>query len=1325
MRRALTRLGAGLLGVLCLPLLLAAVVVAGAATPAGRAAIERLIPMLTDGEVRIAGLSGWVFHGFGVERLELRDKDGAWLTADAVRVAWSPLPLLHGTVQVDRVQAARVTMARRPLPVASNGGGLPLHVNVAGFDVPDVNLAAPVMGQQATLAATGSLRLDGSDNAAAKLQVRQRDAGGTYSMDAAIAPTGVHAVLRAAEPAGGLIASLADLPTIGAIRAQATLDGPLDAVATKLELEAGPLRATAGGTVDTVRETADITVDATAPAMSPRPGLSWRSVSLRGRIQGAFAAPTLDATLVADGVTSADAEIDRAGVTVTGDLGRINLDGTLQRVRLPGPQPNLLASEPIRLTGSLRMNAPDWPLRLAIAHPLFRIDAEATLAGTRQGEARISVPEVAPFANAAGIAVAGKLAVTVQAVLQQDQTQVTASGHISVSQGPGPTVALLGADTSLDLAAAVRGRTVTLSRLEIGSGALSAGAAGTVASGGVDLNWHVALNDIASVEARLNGPVQASGTVKGAPDDLAVTATAEGDVGAAGIPRGRVGVQLALAHVPGAPSGKAEATGTLLGAPLRLEITGKQTGDVTDLVIDQAAWKSLRAQGTLQVTLPSVLPMGELRFSFERLDDLAPLLGRDIAGSVSGTVDGTPQGIQLAATAEQVALAGIASVGHAVIKAHIADPTGHPSVDASMLADRISAGGIGGTIQASARGPVDALALTLAASSPDLRGAAARLDAAAMLNGTARVLALSSLRADWKRLSARLLGPARIAMGNGLDVQNLRLGVEHAVVTVNGRISPTLDLTARLQDLPAGMAALIDPNLKASGTIAGDARLTGSVSRPVGTIRVTGQALRLASAGGAFPAASVTATANLEGTTARIDARAQAGGSHLVVTGSAGLSGTHGLDLRASGNVDLGMADPLLAAGGRRVRGRLTLDATVAGAASAPRVTGGGRLLNGEYRDFGLGIDLSAIDARIEATGGTIRVASLRAKAGPGTISGGGTIDLTSPAMPVDITLAAHDARPIASQVLTANLDANLTLRGELRGALNLGGTVFVRRADIRIPEQMPASIPVLDVRVPGQRPPPPPTPPPSIGLDLAVDAPQQIFVRGRGVDAELGGQIRLSGTTAKPVGAGGLHLRRGSFSMAGQTLTFSSGEVGFNGGSLTDPSIDFVSNVTTGQVTATLTISGSADHPKIVLSSTPPLPQDQILAYLLYGQPTAKLGPLEIAQIAATLASLSGAAPSGLSNPLENVRQALGLDRLSVGAGQQVQAGRYIARNVYVGAQQSINGTGTQGVVQIDLAKGLRLQATAGTATTQSATGVGGSNANAASVGITYQFNY
>lgn len=90
-------------------------------------------------------------------------------------------------------------------------------------------------------------------------------------------------------------------------------------------------------------------------------------------------------------------------------------------------------------------------------------------------------------------------------------------------------------------------------------------------------------------------------------------------------------------------------------------------------------------------------------------------------------------------------------------------------------------------------------------------------------------------------------------------------------------------------------------------------------------------------------------------------------------------------------------------------------------------------------------------------------------------------------------------------------------------------------------------------------------------------------------------------------------------------------------------------------------------------------------------------------------------------------MRQGLGLDRLSVANGANgnpaVQAGRYVAPGVYVGAQQSTSGGGSQAVVQVDVAKGLKLQGTAGTSS-NAATGSAGAS-DGTSIGLTYQFQY
>src|SRR4030095_1392430 len=143
-----------------------------------------------------------------------------------------------------------------------------------------------------------------------------------------------------------------------------------------------------------------------------------------------------------------------------------------------------------------------------------------------------------------------------------------------------------------------------------------------------------------------------------------------------------------------------------------------------------------------------------------------------------------------------------------------------------------------------------------------------------------------------------------------------------------------------------------------------------------------------------------------------------------------------------------------------------------------------------------------------------------------------------------------------------------------------------------------------------------------------------------------------------------------------------------------------------------------------ITLTSTPELPQDEVLARLLFGVSVKQLTALQIAQIGAALATLTGV--GGGVNPLMAVQKSLGLDRLSVGGtstgGASVEAGRYVAERVYVGAKQTTTGA-TQAQVQVDLTKHLKLQATLGTGGT--AQGTTPENDPGSSVGLSYQLDY
>jgi translocation and assembly module TamB len=232
-------------------------------------------------------------------------------------------------------------------------------------------------------------------------------------------------------------------------------------------------------------------------------------------------------------------------------------------------------------------------------------------------------------------------------------------------------------------------------------------------------------------------------------------------------------------------------------------------------------------------------------------------------------------------------------------------------------------------------------------------------------------------------------------------------------------------------------------------------------------------------------------------------------------------------------------------------------------------------------------------------------------------------------------------------------------------GRLNAAGTVHVNRAVINIPNAFPPDVPTLNVIRAGQKPPPPPKPSKLvIALDYKVNAPRAVFVRGRGIDAELGGDLHVTGTASDVSVSGRFDMRQGTINLGGTTLNFDpDSNVSFNGSGVKkriDPSLYFKATQDTGQLaTAELDVTGFADAPVITLKSNPEgEPQDQIMSQLLFGtNAVATLTPLQLAQIGAALVTLGGIGGGGGGfNPINTIQKKLGLDSPSAEAAAVVQ---------------------------------------------------------------------
>jgi translocation and assembly module TamB len=215
------------------------------------------------------------------------------------------------------------------------------------------------------------------------------------------------------------------------------------------------------------------------------------------------------------------------------------------------------------------------------------------------------------------------------------------------------------------------------------------------------------------------------------------------------------------------------------------------------------------------------------------------------------------------------------------------------------------------------------------------------------------------------------------------------------------------------------------------------------------------------------------------------------------------------------------------------------------------------------------------------------------------------------------------------------------------------------------------------------------------------LSAPRAVYVRGRGVDAELGGQVRFRGTLDAPELSGGFDLLRGEYELVGQTLRFDRGRLGFDGAAGLDPTLDLEARATAAGSTAILNLLGTATAPRIELRGEPELPEDEVLSRLLFGVAGGRLSGLQAARLGMAAASLAGLETGKGLAVLDQARTGLGLDRLSIGTDQQgdavLEGGRYLSERVYLGARQGARAGETQGVLRIEVSPRVKLEADVG----------------------------
>lgn len=1226
---------------------------------AGESDVGYLTRLLQDGlsesgrEVRIGGFSGALSSRATFDQMSIEDDEGVWLLVEGAALQWNRSALFQRRIEIGEISAERVTILRPPVGGDGEGGELinlpnfelpelPLSVRLDQLQIGEVILGEALFGQELRASVRGSAALaDGEGNA--ELQIdRIDDVAGQFRLDASFSNvTRILSLdLAIEEEAGGLAVTMLDIPDHPSAALTILGEGPIEDFAADITL------ATDG----------EPRVEGQFQLQTAQPGVAQAvTLDLAGDLRpllqeefhpffGANSRLNTRARRFDDGSLSLDdldIRTDKLGLRGRMQLGVDSLpelidlrgevlsrDGT--RVVLPvGAGETSIESAELRLAFDASVNE-DWELVL-------------DLLGYDDGNFKVE----SLFINGLGRITSDGFGENIDVI--DALIDFTALGLAATDPGLNEA---LGPSVSGSLAMIWReDRPLLLPGFQLEGRDYALNGRARLDNGMIFTNTLAEFRDISRLSTLAGRPL--SGSVQ-----AQVDATL-------GPERDRF---LVAAEITGRDLtvDQPELDRLLAG---RSQITVDAQGAEGRIVLRQleATARTLRADLNGQVSEDDIELRGEIDFS-----DLS-VLGEAYGGALdaqlalSGPRDSEVLTLEAVARDLTVGQEDANRALRGETRMALEGQRDGAAFDLSSL--RVSNNAI--TLDAEGRYEAGASRLDVRSTVPNLGAirpgfggrivADARLreegdERRVTLESTATNLRLGAATADNLLAGTHQLNASVVQRPDEVLLETLTLTGPQLNANVTGRIAdgrPALELEARLNNLAA-----VVPGIEGAVSLSGTARDTGS-----------GYALDIGVSGPA-------------GLTAQI---------------AGDISNELQANLAVQGGTDLALINPRLEP--RSIQGPAEFNLTLNGPLALSSLSGTAQANNVTFVLPQQSIRLADISAQAQISGGRTSVNLAGRSANGGQIALSGDVDLSAGPITGDLAARLDAFRLIDPRLFETEISGTVRISGALTQGPLLSGNLQLDRTELRIPRVGLAGRGYIppDIRHLGEsagarqtrdragifegqthgrerRP---------SSLDINIEAPSRIFIRGRGLDAELGGSLRLTGTTADVIPIGQFGLIRGRLDLLGNRFTLNEGFASLQGDFV--PFIRLIASTERNGVNAQIVLEGRANEPEIRFESTPPLPEEEIVSLLLFGRGFESLSLFQAAQLASSVATLSGRTEGFM----ERLRRTTGLDDLDVRTDEDgetsVRLGSYLTENIYTDVEVSPQGS-AEVSINIDL---------------------------------------
>ncbi|MGI9476948.1 MAG: translocation/assembly module TamB domain-containing protein [Hyphomicrobiaceae bacterium] len=1372
-----------------------------------------------DFTLSIGRLEGSLFNRARIDRIAVADRNGTWLEVRNIRVTWSALSLFGGHINIEQLLADAVELIRQPTASDSTAGpsagpAVPMmRMTLKRMQIDELILDEAFAGVAARFAIKANADLvDHRHGLKARISAKRLDQpGAEFDAHLAYVPDGRKFAVRvsAAEPAGGLVARLLQMPDKPALALTFSGKGPLDAWQADWSLSAAAQPFVAGrirldrdgarhrlatdfaGYVQALVSSDWSTLAAgktTGSMVGHFSGLARFDVShmlisndaLRLRGAGGFEPATsfahgtlsldvgrADTHPVAiklsgeaplsvrnlrmklslpDDRSARDISLDLAAQGVTHPLGAVSAFDLSAHAKQTMPTGvRALSAEHIRLQLTADgFNSPVKGLADAVGMrpqldikgalkagaltiERFRLgDATSQLVGSAalsadalSASARLTISDVSRFSTLFGRQLAGHLELEgkASASLRKGDYAVSFDGAAAdLTLGQGVLAGLVG--KSLQLAGDVAGDAaggMALRNFKATGKNLSLAAKGRYAQNAIELDHTIDVGDLAAVQPGLTGAAKLTVALRGTPAILS----------------SKVRVSTRDATWSGqAIEGLAfdfDGTGPLTAHGGRAELKGRvgqrQLAGSAQVTLGRGGLFSAQdvsvkiGRNTMTGHLrfaAGATPSGKLVVKAGHLADLDAILGQSISGALTGDVeifgDKASPSLRVNAEAPVIAFAG-STLKRLTAAAVLRDFTGKMNGRASVtLAELASTTSTARKLSLDLRDREGRMAFAAAGR---INGAPMRADGSFQQQGNGVDVTVDRAELKHGRLRVKLVERAQFGFADGsLRIRRLRLAAGGGQLALDGDASrDALNLEARIERVPATIANAFVPDLGLGGTVSGRARLSGSPVKPIAKLDATWhQATAAALRDNHLPPVTIELSGDVRDDTAKVRLVVRGSQSlHLSAEGQVRIKPKNEMRFRLTGDLPLALGNAALAARATQLSGRARLSGIVTGTAGAPKIDAKVQIPVATVFDPATGIKLKRVTGSLEVTERGLVIRTLKGESAfggwlsvAGTLARGGSGQARA-----DLVAQLGQFKFNDRQLMAGEVDGNVTLVGPLDG-LAAKGRILLRRLDVMVPAAAPRSVATLNVkhvnapehlakpiRVKQQRP--ADAGPLRMSLDLRLDAANRIFVKGRGLDAQLGGSLNVRGTSAAPLTDGAFVMQRGRLDILGRRLEFRRGRVLFDG--TLEPVLDMEATTVADDVTVIVAISGVASKPVFKFSSDPELPEDEVLARLLFNKALVGLSPLQLVQLASEVDKIGGLS----SGPgiFDKLKRSVGVDVLDVSTDKTgaatISAGRYVTDKTFVGVRQGATAGSSRVIIDHDFTKNLKARGEVG----------------------------